>query len=184
MQVAPRTGVQHRRGAMRQQSRCVILPALLAIVVAGVACTQKAADQALDGAQDGATTAIHEAQEVGERVAGAAKDAAQRTADETKAIVGKTADKTTAIAGDIATKTRELAATTGEAISDTWITTKVSTKFADEAVLDGSHINVDTHNRVVTLKGTVASPAAKDRAATIASGTEGVTRVVNELVVT
>jgi len=107
MQVAPRTGVQHRRGAMRQQSRCVILPALLAIVVAGVACTQKAADQALDGAQDGAATAIHEAQEVGERVAGAAKDAAQRTADETKAIVGKTADKTTAIAGDIATKTRD-----------------------------------------------------------------------------
>jgi len=64
-----------------------------------------------------------------------------------------------------------------------WITTKVKTKFVDETVLKGSDIDVDTDNHVVTLKGTVASTAARARAAAIASGTEGVTRVVNQLVV-
>ena len=62
-------------------------------------------------------------------------------------------------------------------------TTKVSAKFADETLLEDSDINVDTNNHVVTLKGVVASDAAKTRAATIARGTEGVTRVVNELAV-
>ena len=38
-------------------------------------------------------------------------------------------------------------------------------------------------NHVVTLKGTVASEKAKSRAVAIASGTEGVTRVVDQLVV-
>ena len=128
-------------------------------------------------------TAIHETQKIGEQVADATKDAAERTADKTKEIAGKTADKTKEIAGDIATETKAIAATTGGALSDTWITTKVSAKFADEAVLQGSHIDVETHNHVVALKGTVASAAAKDRAAAIAGGTEGVTRVVNQLVV-
>jgi len=45
-------------------------------------------------------------------------------------------------------------------------------------------INVDTKDRVVTLKGTVRSSAAKARAAEIARSTEGVTKVVNQLVVT
>lgn len=60
---------------------------------------------------------------------------------------------------------------------------KISTKFVDETLLKGSDINVDTDNRVVTLKGVVASPAAKNRAGAIAHGTEGVTRVVNQIVV-
>lgn len=168
---------------MRQQSRYLILTVLVGSAVVGLACTQKAADEALDGAKDGTATAIHESQKAGENVADATKDVAERTADKTKEIAGKTADKTTEIAGDIATKTKELAATTGEVITDTWITMKVSAKFVDETVLNSSNINVDTNNHVVTLKGTVASATAKDRAAAIASGTEGVTRVVNQLVV-
>ena len=145
-----------------KQCRYVILVALVGLATAGAACTQKAAD---------------------ENFADATRDVAQRTADKTKEIAGKTADKTTEIAGDIATKTKELSATTGEAITDAWITTKVSAKFVDETLLNGSHINVDTDNQVVTLRGTVTSAAAKSRAAAIAGGTEGVTRVVNQLVV-
>jgi len=169
---------------MRQQFRHLILTAVLTVAVAGFACTQKAADQTLDRAKDGSATAIHETQKVGEQVADATKDAAKRTADNTKEIAGETADKTKELAGDIATETKAIASTTGEAISDTLITTKVKAKFADETVLRGSHIDVDTRNQVVTLKGTVASAAAKGRAAAVASGTEGVKRVVNELVVT
>jgi BON domain len=177
-----RVDVQPREERMRQQSRYLILTVFVGFAAAGVACTQNAADEAVDGAKDGTATAAHETQKVGEKIADATKDAAERTADKTKEIAGKTADKTTEIAGDIATETKALAATTGEAISDTWITTKVKAKFADEVVLNGSNIDVDTDHRVVTLKGTVASAAAKDRAVAIAGGTEGVMRVVNQLV--
>jgi osmotically-inducible protein OsmY len=81
-------------------------------------------------------------------------------------------------------ETQEALATTGEVITDAWITAKVSAKFVDEVRLNGSSINVDTDKRVVTLRGTVASAAAKSLAEAIASGTEGVTRVVNQLSVT
>ena len=167
-----------------KQSRYVILAALVGFAAAGLACTQKAADEARDATEEGIAPAIEEAQEAGEDFADATGDVAARTADKTKEIAGKTADKATEIASDIATKTKDLAATTGEAITDTWITAKVRAKFVDETLLNRSNINVDTDNHVVTLRGTVASAAAKSRAAAIASGTEGVTRVVNQLVVT
>jgi osmotically-inducible protein OsmY len=59
----------------------------------------------------------------------------------------------------------------------------VSAKFVDETLLKGSNINVDTNNYVVTLKGTVGSDAARVRAIAIARSTEGVKRVVDQLVV-
>ena len=150
--------------------RYIVLLALVWFASAGAACTQKAADEAREATREGAATAAEEVREVGAGIADA-------TADKTKEIAGKTADKAKEIASDIA-------ATTGEAISDTWITAKVKAKFLDEAQLNGSSVTVDTDNRVVTLRGTVASADAKSRAAAIASGTEGVTRVVNYLVVT
>ena len=49
--------------------------------------------------------------------------------------------------------------------------------------LKDSDINVDTNNHVVTLKGTVASAAGKEKAAEIAKATDGVNSVVNELTI-
>ena len=43
-------------------------------------------------------------------------------------------------------------------------------------------VHVDTTDHVVTLKGTVASREAMKQAGVIAARVEGVTRVVNELV--
>jgi hyperosmotically inducible protein len=71
----------------------------------------------------------------------------------------------------------------GDKSSDTSITTRVKAGFSGEKLLRDSAIDVDTTNHVVTLKGTVASNAAKARAGEIARGIEGVTRVVNQLVV-
>lgn len=71
----------------------------------------------------------------------------------------------------------------GEAISDQWITAKVSWFFVGEDVLDGSDINVDTDNRVVTLKGEVPSQAARARANALARQTEGVREVRDQLVI-
>ncbi len=146
--------------------RYLILPVLFGIGVAASACTEKptatvTTDVVFDQPKTGAETA----------------------ADKTTEIAGRSADKTKDIAVGVAKKTGEVAATTGEVITDSWITTKVSAKFVDETLLKGSNINVDTDNHVVTLKGHVASPAAKSRAAAIARGTEGVTRVDNQLVV-
>lgn len=72
---------------------------------------------------------------------------------------------------------------TGEKISDAWITTKVNWFFVGEDRLKGSHIDVDTKDNVVTLKGTVSSPAGRLRAVELAKSTEGVKSVVDQLTV-
>lgn len=85
------------------------------------------------------------------------------------------ADKT------LAERTKKGLNKAGEAITDAWITTKVHWFFTGEDLLDGSEINVDTNNGVVTLKGTVKTTAGKARAELLAKQTDGVKRVVNEL---
>jgi osmotically-inducible protein OsmY len=72
---------------------------------------------------------------------------------------------------------------TGAKIDDAWITTKVKWFFIGEDALKDSDINVDTQDKVVTLKGTVRTAAGKARAEMLARQTEGVTRVVNDLTV-
>ena len=67
--------------------------------------------------------------------------------------------------------------------SDTGITTAVKTKMAADDTVKASEINVDTHNHVVTLNGTVGSQAEKERAALIARDTNGVTAVVDDIIV-
>jgi len=102
------------------------------------------------------------------------KDQAQQT-------VQKIEDKTKEVAGDVAEKSKELVSATGEAITDGWITAKLKAKFSDEKLLKDSNIDVDAKDRVITLKGTVASAEAKKRAVSVASGTEGVLSVVDQL---
>ena len=104
-------------------------------------------------------------------------------AEKTKDASVKGAEKTKDAAVKVGEKTKDVAATTGEAITDTWITTKLKADFVNEDTLKGSDINVDTHNYVVTLKGTVASAAGKARAAEIAKTTKGVKSVVNTLTI-
>jgi osmotically-inducible protein OsmY len=122
------------------------------------------------------------AKSAADRAIAATKTAGEKTADVTKDAAHKTGEKTKQVAATTGKKTTATVSSTGEAITDSWITAKVKTKFFDETVLKGSDINVVTTDRVVTLKGTVATADAKARAAAIASGTEGVTRVVNRLV--
>jgi len=67
--------------------------------------------------------------------------------------------------------------------SDTGITMAVKSKLAADDTVKASEINVDTHNHVVTLNGTVASSSEKERAALIARDTKGVNDVVDDIVV-
>ena len=138
-------------------SKWLILGTLVGAVVAGSACTQEAADKA--------------------------KQDSDAAVDATKEGLDKALDATKEGAATVIQETKEAGEKAGDVITDGWVTAKVSAKFVDETLLRGSDINVDTKDRVVTLKGTVGSDAAKVRAAEIAGGTEGVTRVVNQLVV-
>ena len=72
---------------------------------------------------------------------------------------------------------------TGEAISDTWITTKVKWFFMGDDLLKGSAISVATDKNIVTLTGTVKSAVGRARAKELAMQTEGVHRVIDELTI-
>src|SRR5678815_3293544 len=58
--------------------------------------------------------------------------------------------------------------------TDTGITSAVKSKMAADDTVKASEINVDTHNHVVTLNGTVRSNAERERAVMIARNTNGV----------
>jgi hyperosmotically inducible protein len=71
----------------------------------------------------------------------------------------------------------------GDKVDDAAITTKVKTALMAEPGLRSLEINVDTHDNVVTLNGTVDSQEKKQRAMQIAQGVEGVKSVSDNLVV-
>src|SRR5499426_1046229 len=74
-----------------------------------------------------------------------------------------------------------LAVTVACSQTDAGITSAVKTKMAADNTVKASEINVDTHNHVVTLNGTVASNAERERAVMIARNTKGVTSVIDDL---
>ena len=69
----------------------------------------------------------------------------------------------------------------GEAIRDSWITTKVQWFFVGEPSLDGSDIDVKTKDHVVTLDGKVRTDEARARANELATYPDGVVKVVDKL---
>jgi hyperosmotically inducible periplasmic protein len=76
-----------------------------------------------------------------------------------------------------------LAMTIACAQTDAGITTAVKTKLAADDTVKAHQIDVDTANGVVTLTGTVDMPAAREKAVTIARGTDGVKDVVDHITV-
>lgn len=94
-----------------------------------------------------------------------AKAAAEEIAKATDGVKSVTNDiaigvKTTSVV----TKTEDATNEAGEAISDTWITTKVkSSLLTDKKIKDGD-VSVETNEGVVTLSGTVPTVAQKTAA--------------------
>jgi len=74
-----------------------------------------------------------------------------------------------------------LAVTVACSQTDAGITSAVKSKMAADTTVKASEINVDTHNHVVTLNGTVGSQAEKERAVMIARNTKGVSSVIDDL---
>jgi len=111
------------------------------------------------------------------------KGTAGKAVEKTKDGAAKVGEKTKEGAEKAYDKTKEGLSKTGEVITDGWITSRVHSKFVGEDLLKDSDINVDTNNHVVTLRGTVMSPAARARAVEQAKEVEGVRRVVDQLTV-
>ncbi|MEO8677525.1 MAG: BON domain-containing protein [Vicinamibacterales bacterium] len=153
--------------------------ALVAAACAAAACT----DAQVDKAKADTGAAVDATKSGAEKAMDATKKAGDKTLEATKDAAATTADKAKEVAGDVADKSKELASAAGEVVTDTWITGKLKAKFADEKVLDGSAISIDTKDHLVTLTGTVPSAAAHARALEIARGTEGVKQVVDKLVI-
>ena len=112
-----------------------------------------------------------------------AVDAAVGAAKTTEKAVQKGVGKAEQGVGKAADKTSEAFGKVGDKAGDTSVTTRVKAAFTGEKLLQDTAIDVDTTDHVVTLKGTVGSNAAKTRAGEIARGIDGVTRVINQLVV-
>ncbi len=105
-------------------------------------------------------------------VPGAPAGKVERAGEKTANAAEKAADKTAA-----ATKS------TGRAIDDGWIKSKIYAQYMADwnTVLDDSDIDVDVANNMVTLNGTVKSAAARAKAVSIAKATDGVKGVRDNL---
>jgi hyperosmotically inducible protein len=62
----------------------------------------------------------------------------------------------------------------GDAVSDTWITTKVKSSLLAEDATPGMAIEVETKDGVVSLSGTVATEAEREMAVNKAKAVKGV----------
>jgi hyperosmotically inducible protein len=80
--------------------------------------------------------------------------------------------------GCAGTDTRE---STGEYVTDSWITTKVKTSLVRDPMVKATEVNVETFKGVVQLSGFVSSDAAMHHAVQIARDTKGVTSVKNDM---
>jgi hyperosmotically inducible periplasmic protein len=112
-----------------------------------------------------------------------AKAQASETAQDTKRATKHAAKEVKESAKDVGRATKDATGTAGEAVTDSWITTKVKASFVGVDALDGSNIDVDTNDHIVTLKGTVPSATAKTRALALTKRVKGVTKVNDELAI-
>jgi osmotically-inducible protein OsmY len=89
---------------------------------------------------------------------------------------------------EMARDARERAKTSGDKIgtslNDAWIHTKITSKLISDKDTPARKINIDVVDGIVTLRGEVNTPTAKEEADRIAKDTEGVKRVRNLLKVT
>jgi osmotically-inducible protein OsmY len=78
-------------------------------------------------------------------------------------------------------KAGEESSTAGNVIPDATVTAAVKSKYLADEEISGLDVHVETVNGKVTLRGTVPSKHAEERAVSIAKNTNGVKEVVSRL---
>ena len=125
-------------------------------------------DRAADATKEGLNKAVDATAKGTQKAA----EGVQKGAAEAGKGVGKAAEKTADAVG-----------TAGDKVTDVSLNARVKSEFAKDSMLKDVALRVETKDRVVTLRGTVASEAVKAHAEEVATRTKDVVRVVNELVV-
>jgi len=121
-------------------------------------------------APDSTAAARAAGRDAGDKTREAGRDAADNTRD-----AGRTAARNTKEGA------KDVAGTSGRAMSDGWIKSKIAAQYVTEDSLDNSDIDIDVAKGMVVLNGAVRTAAAKNRATALAKATEGVTGVKNNL---
>jgi osmotically-inducible protein OsmY len=119
-----------------------------------------------------------------EKATSAAKSGTEKAANKGAEGVGVAAEKTKEGAEIAADKTKDAASKSANAVSDTWITTKVKSKMVGDKVLKGSDIDVTTDGGIVTLTGKVVSDTQRKHAISVAKATKGTKDVVDKMTIT
>jgi BON domain-containing protein len=84
---------------------------------------------------------------------------------------------------DIAEKVADGANQAQRVAANAALTAKIKSKMALDDTVEAARIDVDTAQGVVTLNGTVESPAQRERAVQLARETDGVTSVIDRLTI-
>jgi osmotically-inducible protein OsmY len=71
----------------------------------------------------------------------------------------------------------------GKPVTDDFLIDTIKQKLAADQIVKGGAIEVDCKDGAVTLKGTVAEPAQKNKAEKIAKKVNGVKSVANEIMI-
>lgn len=82
------------------------------------------------------------------------------------------------VMGCAATATRE---STGEYVTDSWITTKVKAALVEDPQVKATEVNVETYKGTVQLSGFVSSDTAMHQAVRVTRGIKGVTGIKNDM---
>jgi hyperosmotically inducible periplasmic protein len=169
---------------IQRNALSVLMPALLLVGMGAAGCKGT-----VEKNEQGEVTSVgvktdpevtQEAKEAGHDMADATHEAGQDL-KEGAMEAGAAAEQGLDNAGEAM---KEGAAEAKEATADTNITAKIKTKLLADPEVGGLAINVDTVNGKVTLTGTAKTKAQKNEAGKLAKNTEGVTDVVNDIVVT
>jgi osmotically-inducible protein OsmY len=108
-------------------------------------------------------------------------DATVNAAKKATQAVEKGVGKSEEGAGQVAEKTAHGIGKAGDKLTDASITTRLKARFGSETLLEGSDVDVQTSDHVVTLTGRVRTDAARDRSIELARTLDGVQRVIDEL---
>jgi hypothetical protein len=108
---------------------------------------------------------------------------AKKAESATQAVAAKAGAELEKAGQKVSAEAQKVNAAAKPAAEDLALTAKIKSKLAAAPKVSALDIHVDTHDRVVTLTGTVDSPAAKDLAQSLARHTSGVKAVIDRLVV-
>jgi osmotically-inducible protein OsmY len=96
---------------------------------------------------------------------------------------GETQEQTQRAASEVASEVKTAASRAGETLADGWLTTRIQAQYFADDQVKARYIDVKADGGVVTIKGFVETPAARERALQIARSTSGVKQVNDQILI-